>query len=43
LLHQTEMSVSQLERLLRAPLLEEVNLFPGNENCRRAENDIALP
>jgi len=43
LLHQTEMSVSQLERLLRPPPLEGVNLFPGNENCRSAKNDIALP
>ena len=43
LLGQEEMSVSQLERLLRTPLLQEVNLFPGNENCRRAENDITLP
>jgi len=42
LLHQTEMSVSQLEKLLRPPLLKEVNLFPGNEKCRRAENDITL-
>jgi len=43
LLHQTEMSVSQLERLLRPPLLKAVNLFPGNKKCRRAENDIVLP
>lgn len=43
LLHQTEMSVSDLERLLRAPLLEEVNLFPGNGNCRLAANNIVLP
>jgi len=44
LLHQTEMSVSKLEEILRPPLqLEEVNLFPGNANCRRVENDITLP
>lgn len=43
LLHQTEMSVSELERLLRPPFLEEVNLFPGDGNCRRAENDKRLP
>ena len=43
LLYQTEMSVSQLERLLTPPLLEGVKLFPGNENCRRAENGITLP
>lgn len=42
-LNQTEMSVSNLERLLRAPGLAQVNLFPGNGNCRRAENNIALP
>ena len=42
LLHQTEMSVSLLERLLRPPLSKEVNLFPGNKNCRRPENDITL-
>ena len=43
LLHQTEMSVSKLEEILRPLLLEEVNLFPGNANCRRVENDITLP
>ena len=42
LLHQTEMSVSDLERLLAAPLLEEVNLFPGDENCRLVTNNIVL-
>ena len=42
LLHQTEMSVSQLERLLKPPFSKEVNLFPGNKKCRRAENDIKL-
>ena len=43
LLHQTEMSVSDLERLLRAPLLEEVNLYPGDENCRLITNNIVVP
>jgi len=43
LLDQTEMSVSKLEEILRPALLEEVNLFPGNANCRRVENNITLP
>ena len=44
LLHQTEMSVSQLERLLKPPAqLKEVDLFPGNKDCRRAENNKKLP
>lgn len=42
LLHQTEMSVPQLEGLLGTPS-DVVNLFPGNENCRRAGNNIILP
>lgn len=43
-LHQTEVSVSTLETLLTPPIsiLREVDLFPGNEDCRRAENDIKL-
>ena len=43
LLHQTEMSVSQLERLLSPSLSKKVNLFPGNKKCRRTENNIKLP
>lgn len=43
LLHQTEMSVTKLEGLLRAPLSAEVNLFPGVANCRVATNNIKLP
>ncbi|XP_078347099.1 uncharacterized protein LOC144632343 [Oculina patagonica] len=43
LLHQTEMSVPDLERLLREPLKEEVNLFPGDGNCRLPANDKVLP
>ncbi len=43
LLHQTEMSVSELEELLREPLKEEVNLFPGDGNCRLPANDKVLP
>ena len=41
-LHQTQMSVRELEELLKAPLLEAVNLFPGDENCRRPANHIKL-
>ena len=44
LLHQTEMSVSQLESILKPPAsLVDVELFPGNENCGKAENSITLP
>ena len=44
LLHQTEMSVSQLESILKPPgTLVNVELFPGNEKCRSAENSITLP
>lgn len=43
LLHQTEMSVTKLEGLLRAPFSAEVNLFPGVENCRVAANNKILP
>lgn len=43
-LHQTEMSVSQLESILKPPAsLVDVKLFPGNENCGKAENSITLP
>lgn len=42
LLHQTEMSVSGLESILK-PLESSVELFPGNKNCRSAENSITLP
>ena len=42
LLHQTEMSVAELERLLSAPSVA-VNLFPGDENCRNAANNKVLP
>ena len=38
-LHQTQMSVRELEELLRAPAAA-VNLFPGDENCRRPANNI---
>ena len=38
-LHQTKMSVRELEELLRAPAAA-VNLFPGDENCRRHANNI---
>ena len=41
MLFQTQMSVIELEKLLRAPLLEAVNLFPGNANCRSVGNNIA--
>ena len=41
-LFQSEMSVADLEKLLGSPLSGEVNLFPGNQNCRRAENNIVL-
>lgn len=34
-LYQTQMTVRELEELLRPPLLETVNLFPGDENCRQ--------
>lgn len=37
-LHQTQMSVRQLEELLKAPTA--VNLFPGDENCRNPANNI---
>ena len=36
--HQTEMSVPELEELLVTPHDAEVNLFPGEEECRRPEN-----
>ena len=39
-LYQTQMSVRELEELLRAPALEAVNLFPGDENCRNPANNI---
>ena len=39
-LHQTQMSVRELEELLRAP--SAVNLFPGDENCRRPANHKTL-
>ena len=44
LLYQTEVSVSTLEMLLtrRRLRLREVDLFPGNEDCRRAQNNIKL-
>ena len=42
-LYQTQMSVDDLEKLLRPPSSAvDVNLFPGNQNCRRAQNNIAL-
>ena len=42
-LYQTQMSVRQLEELLRAPFLPEtVNLFPGDKNCRRPANHKKL-
>ena len=37
-LYQTQMSVRELEELLKAP--SAVNLFPGNENCRNPANNI---
>ena len=37
-LYQKQMSVRELEELLRAP--SAVNLFPGDENCRRPANNI---
>ena len=39
-LYQTQMSVRELEELLRAPALKAVNLFPGDENCRNPANNI---
>ena len=33
--HQTKMSVHELEKLLATPPTAEVNLFPGEEECRR--------
>ena len=42
-LYQTQMSVREIEELLRAPFLPEtVNLFPGDENCRRPANHKKL-
>ena len=41
LLHQTEMSVAQLEELLTAPGTRRVNLFPGNSACRSDTNTIS--
>ena len=43
LLHQTEMSATQLEQLLTAPTKPRVNLFPGDANCRNLGNNIILP
>ena len=41
-LHQTEMSVVDLERLLKAPSSKTaVNLFPENAKCRNAVNNIS--
>ena len=37
-LYQTQMSVRELEELLKAP--SAVNLFPGDENCRNPANNI---
>ena len=37
-LYQTQMSVRELEELLKAP--SAVNLFPGDENCRNPVNNI---
>ena len=37
-LYQTQMSVGELEELLKAP--SAVNLFPGDENCRNPANNI---
>ena len=42
LLHQTEMSIADLEILLTAPGTHRVNLFPGNAECRYTANDITL-
>jgi len=43
-LHQTEMSVADLEALLTPPgSPARVNLFPGDANCRNAQNNIILP
>ena len=43
LLHQMEMSVTDLEALLTAPGSPGVNLFPGDANCRNAANKVILP
>ena len=42
LLHQTEMSISDLEILLTAPGTHRVNLFPGNPQCRDTAKGITL-
>ena len=39
---QTEMSLRGLEELLKTPPTAEVNLFPGEEECRRPENNKPL-
>lgn len=41
LLHQTEMSVTDLEALLTKPASPGVNLFPGDANCRN--KNVILP
>ncbi|PFX15063.1 uncharacterized protein LOC111344015 [Stylophora pistillata] len=38
----TEMRVLDLEELLKTPPSAAVNLFPGEEECRRPENNIPL-
>ena len=44
LLHQTEMSVAELEDLLTEPGTPKVNLFPGSQQCRNPRNpDFRLP
>ena len=39
-LYQTQMSVRELEELLRDQNSAAVNLFPGDENCRNPANNI---
>ena len=39
-LYQTQMSVRELEDLLRDKNSAAVNLFPGDENCRNPANNI---
>ena len=39
-LYQAQMSVGELEEILKEPFSPAVNLFPGDENCRSPANNI---
>lgn len=43
LLHQTEMSVTELEGFLTPRRSTMVNIFSGDQNCRLPGNDVTLP